>query len=417
MVASLDLSVELAVLLAAAVVLASVLISPLATRLGAPILLLFLGVGMLVGQDGPGGFAFDDFELVYDIGSIALAVILFAGGLGTRLTDIRVCWGPALLLATLGVAITAGVVGLAVWAAGMALAVALLLGAVIGSTDAAATFLLLQGRGIRLRGRVMETIVVESGLNDPMAIFLTLTLVTIVDAGGGTDTLSWALAGGFAQQIGIGAAAGLLGGLLLGWIVQRLELAQGLYGVLAFAAALTLFEGTQLAGGSGYLAVYLCGVLTMHRLEGRRRDELDITHGSLAWLSQILMFLLLGILVTPSQLAAETLAAAGVAAVLIFVARPMAVGLCLLPFRYTLKERLFIAWVGLRGAVPIFLAIMPVLSPGPVATDFFNIVFLVVIASLVLQGWTIPWLARRLDLEAPPDQAASTPADADPLRP
>ncbi|WP_462330388.1 potassium/proton antiporter [Thiohalocapsa halophila] len=417
MVASLDLSVELAVLLAAAVVLASVLISPLATRLGAPILLLFLGVGMLLGQDGPGGFAFDDFELVYDIGSIALAVILFAGGLGTRLTDIRVCWGPALLLATVGVVITAGVVGLAVWAAGMALAVALLLGAVIGSTDAAATFLLLQGRGIRLRGRVMETIVVESGLNDPMAIFLTLTLVTIVDAGGGIDTLSWALAGSFAQQIGIGAAAGLLGGLLLGWIVQRLELAQGLYGVLALAAALALFEGTQLVGGSGYLAVYLCGVLTMHRLDGRRRDELDITHGSLAWLSQIVMFLLLGILVTPSELAAEALAAAGVAAVLIFVARPVAVGLCLLPFRYTLKERLFIAWVGLRGAVPIFLAIIPVLSPGPVATDFFNIVFLVVIASLVLQGWTIPWLARRLDLEAPPDQAAGTPADADPLRP
>jgi cell volume regulation protein A len=242
-------------------------------------------------------------------------------------------------------------------------------------------------------------------------------LATIVDAGGGTDTLSWALAGSFAQQIGIGAAAGLLGGLLLGWVVQRLELAQGLYGVMALAAALTLFEGAQLAGGSGYLAVYLCGVLTMHRLDGRRRDELDITHGSLAWLSQILMFLLLGILVTPHELGTAMLAAAGVAAVLIFIARPVAVGLCLLPFRYRLKERLFIAWVGLRGAVPIFLAIIPVLSPGPVATDFFNIVFLVVIASLVLQGWTIPWLARRLELEAPPDRAAGTPAEADPLRP
>jgi cell volume regulation protein A len=373
MTASLDLTLDLAVLLAAGVVLVSVVVSPLATRLGAPILLLFLGVGMLVGQDGPGGFAFDDFELVYDIGSIALAVILFAGGLGTRLQDIRVSVGPALSMATLGVAVTAGVVGLAAWLAGMPLFVALLLGAVIGSTDAAATFLLLQGRGIRLRGRVMETIVVESGLNDPMAIFLTLTLVAIVDAGGGVESLSWALAGSFAQQIGIGALAGLAGGLALGLLVDRLRLADGLYGVLALAAALALFEATQLAGGSGYLAVYLCGVLAMHRVRDERRQELDITHGTLAWLSQILMFLLLGLLVTPSELGAEVLPAAAVAAVLIFIARPVAVAVCLAPFRYRFKERLFIAWVGLRGAVPIFLAIVPVLSPGPIETNFFNL--------------------------------------------
>jgi NhaP-type Na+/H+ and K+/H+ antiporter len=415
MTASLDLTLELAVLLATGVVLLSVVVSPLATRLGAPILLLFLGIGMLAGQDGPGGYVFNDFDLVYDLGSIALAVILFAGGLGTRAADIRVCIGPALSMATLGVMVTAGVVGLAGWLAGMPLFVALLLGAVVGSTDAAATFLLLQGRGIRLRGRVMETIVVESGLNDPMAIFLTLTLVTIVDAGGGVDSLSWALAGSFAQQIGIGALAGVAGGLGLGLLVNRLRLAAGLYGVLALAAALALFEATQLAGGSGYLAVYLCGVLTMQRVTDAHRQELDITHGSLAWLSQILMFLLLGLLVTPSDLGAEALHAAGVAAVLIFIARPVAVAVCLAPFRYRLRERLFIAWVGLRGAVPIFLAIIPVLSPGPIDTDFFNVVFLVVIASLVLQGWTIPWLARRLDLETPP--TAGEPADADPLRP
>ncbi len=415
MIASPDLSLDVAVLLTAAVVLLSVLMSPLATRLGAPILLFFLAVGMLVGQDGPGGFEFNDFELVYDIGSLALAVILFAGGLGTRLADIRACWGPALLLATLGVVITAGVVGLAVWAAGVSLFVALLLGAVIGSTDAAATFLLLQGRGIQLRGRVMETIVVESGLNDPMAIFLTLTLVAVVDAGGTGADLSWALlAGSFVQQIGIGVAAGGLGGLLLGLTVRRLQLAAGQYGVVALASALALFEATQLAGGSGYLAVYLCGVLTMHRAHDSRRAELDITHGSLAWLSQILMFLLLGILVTPSELLGEALTAAGVAAVLIFIARPVAVAVCLAPFRYRFREGVFIGWVGLRGAVPIFLAIIPVLSPGPLDTTFFDVVFLVVIASLVLQGWTIPWLARRLQLEAP---SVDSPAEADPLRP
>jgi cell volume regulation protein A len=294
---------------------------------------------------------------------------------------------------------------------------ALLLGAVIGSTDAAATFLLLQGRGIRLQGRVMETIVVESGLNDPMAIFLTIVLVSVVDAGIGADALSWDLAGTFALQIGVGALAGIAGGLLLALLINRLPLATGLFGVLGLSGALTLFEATQLVGGSGYLAVYLCGVLVMDRIRGERRTELDITHGSLAWLSQIVMFLLLGLLVTPHELASETMAAAGVALVLIFVARPFAVAIGLAPFRYTLKERLFIAWVGLRGAVPIFLAIIPVASPGPIDDDFFNIVFLVVIASLLLQGWTIPWLAGRLGLQmqdAAPDAIAPS-AHADSL--
>ncbi|MCF7991158.1 MAG: potassium/proton antiporter [Thiohalocapsa sp.] len=413
MAESLDLTVDLSVLLVACLVLISVLLSPLATRLGAPILLLFLGIGMLVGQDGPGGFEFNDYDLVYDIGSIALAVILFAGGLGTRVRDIRVCWGPALVMATIGVALTAGIVGVSVWLFGMPLLLALLLGSVVGSTDAAATFLLLQGRGIRLRGRVMETIVVESGLNDPMAIFLTLVLVSLVDAGAGVDALSWDLAGSFALQIGVGALTGIAGGLLLALLINRLPLATGLFGVLGLAGALALFQGTQLFGGSGYLAVYLCGVVVMDRIGGERRSELDITHGSLAWLSQILMFLLLGLLVTPHELTSEALAAAGVAFLLIFVARPLAVAIGLAPFRYTPKERLFIAWVGLRGAVPIFLAIIPVVSPGPVDDNFFNIVFLVVIASLVLQGWTIPWLARRLDLQAPDEPGGEEAPAAD----
>lgn len=391
-------SLELVLFAAAGLVLLSVLASPLATRLGAPILLIFLAIGMLVGQDGPGGVAFDDFHLAYHVGSIALAVILFAGGLGTRVDDVRVCWGPALALATLGVALTAAVVGGTLWLFGVPLLVALLLGSVIGSTDAAATFLLLQGRGIRLKGRVMETIVVESGLNDPMAIFLTVVFVSLVDTGG--QGPSWDLALTFVRQLGIGALAGVLGGLVLAWLIARLQLAEGLFAVLALAGALALFGGIQLLGGSGYLAVYLCGVVLMHPLDGERRHELDVTHGSLAWLSQILMFLMLGLLVTPHQLTGEVMWAAGVAFVLIFLARPLAVAVTLAPFRFTLRERIFIAWVGLRGAVPIFLAIIPVVSPGPIGVNFFNVVFMVVIASLLLQGWTIPWLARRLDLEA-----------------
>ncbi|RKT44199.1 potassium/proton antiporter [Thiocapsa rosea] len=399
-------SLELFLLMASGLVLLSVLMSPLAIRLGAPILLIFLGIGMLVGQDGPGGYAFDDFELAYHVGSIALAVILFSGGLGTRVRDIRVSWGPALMLATFGVVITAAVVGVSIWLLGVSLLVALLLGAVIGSTDAAATFLLLQGRGIKLKGRVMETIVVESGLNDPMAIFLTIVLVSFVDAGGAE--LSWALGVTFALQLGVGAIAGLLGGLILAWLINRLDLASGLFAVLALSGAMALFGGTQLIGGSGYLAVYLCGVVLMDRVSGLRREELNITHGSLAWLSQILMFLMLGLLVSPHQFTGEIMHAAGVAFLLIFIARPLAVAVSLAPFRFSLQERIFISWVGLRGAVPIFLAIIPVVSPGPVDVNFFNVVFMVVIASLVLQGWTIPWLARRLDLEEKREAPAST---------
>ncbi len=335
---ALDVSstLEWSLLAGAGLVVLSVLVSPLANRTGAPILLIFLGIGMLAGQDGPGGFEFNDFVLAYDVGSVALAVILFAGGLGTQLADIRVCWGPALVLATLGVFITAGVVGIAVWLFGVPFWLALLLGAVIGSTDAAATFLLLQGRGIRLRGRVTETIVVESGLNDPMAIFLTIALVGFVSAGGGA--LSWTLAQTFALQLGVGALAGILGGLALAATINRLPLASGLSAVLALAGALALFGGTQLLGGSGYLAVYLCGTVLMERTAAAHREELQVTHASLAWLSQIVMFLLLGVLVTPHQLTGEVLAAAGVAGVLLFIARPLAVALCLAPFAYSRNE-------------------------------------------------------------------------------
>jgi NhaP-type Na+/H+ and K+/H+ antiporter len=398
---------ELALLGVGGLVLLSVVVSPLASRLGAPILLVFLGIGMLVGEDGPGGVVFDNFQVANNLGSVALAVILFAGGLGTRVRDIRVTWGPALVLATLGVALTAAVVGVSAWLVGVPLLVGLLLGAVVGSTDAAATFLLLRGRGIVLKGRVIETIVVESGLNDPMAIFLTVTLVSFVAAGGAT--LSPDLLRTFSLQLGFGAAGGLLGGLVLAWLGRRLHLARGLRAVMALAGALALFAAVQIAEGSGYLAVYLCGVVLMDRTDEAHREELDITHASLAWLSQILMFLMLGLLVTPHELLGEILVSVGVAFVLIFIARPIAVAVCLAPFRFDLRERLFIAWVGLRGAVPIFLAVIVVASQGPIGVNFFNVVFLVVIASLILQGWTVPWMARRLRLEASP--GASPAAD------
>ena len=273
--------IELWLLIGAGLVLFSVLVSPLATRLGAPILLIFLGIGMLVGQDGPGGLEFNDLHLAYDVGSIALAVILFAGGFGTGVEDIRVCWGPALTLATLGVVLTAAVVGAWCRLLGVPLMVALLLGSVVGSTDAAATFLLLQGRGIRLRGRVMETIVVESGLNDPMAIFLTVVFVAMVDSGGGSHTSD--LLQTFLQQLGIGALGGILGGLVLGWLVSRLHLANGLFAVLALSGALALFGGVQLLGAAATSPSSLRCTADASAAWGAPRG-LDVTHGSLAWL-------------------------------------------------------------------------------------------------------------------------------------
>lgn len=384
-------------LVCAALVFASILLTPLSARIGAPLLLLFLILGMLFGAQGPGGIEFDDFSLAFNIGSVALAIILLSGGLDTTMGEIRKASAPAFVLATLGVVLTAAVVGAsAAWLFNVPITQGLLLGAVVGSTDAAATFLLMQQRGIQLRGRVRETILVESGINDPMAIFLTLTFVFLVDSG---IALSWSvipdLLPDLALQLGIGALIGLVGGRALAWFVDRFNLPIGLYPPFVLAGALTLFAGTQLAGGSGYLAIYLCGIMVTAYTR-RSTERIRHFHEALAWLSQIVMFLMLGLLVIPGDLGILLGPALAMAAILIFVARPLAVLLCLAPFRFQFREQLYIGWVGLRGAVPIFLSIIPVISPGPTTESFFNIVFVIVIASLVLQGWTIPVVAHWL---------------------
>jgi cell volume regulation protein A len=386
-------------LLGAALVFASILLTPLSTRVGTPLLLIFLAVGMLMGENGPGGVLFDDFTLAYELGSIALALILFSGGLDTPKTDIRKAAAPALVLATLGVVLTATGIGIvAAWVFNWSLTQGLLLGAVVGSTDAAATFLLLQQRGILLKGRVRETILVESGLNDPMAIFLTIAFVSLVDQG---IAFSWSLAPGLLPrlglQFGVGAVAGLAGGRILAWSIDRIPLPTGLYPPFALAGALALFAATQLAGGSGFLALYLCGIV-LRSYVNYPAERIINFHEALAWLSQIVMFLMLGLLVTPRHLGATLVPALIIAAVLMFAARPLAVVLCSAPFGFSLREIGYIGWVGLRGAVPIFLAIIPVISPGPTTESFFNVVFVVVIASLLLQGWTIPLVARWLGI-------------------
>ncbi|NJM13521.1 MAG: potassium/proton antiporter [Synechococcaceae cyanobacterium SM1_2_3] len=391
-------------LLTGTLFLMSVLASAITARLGVPLLLVFLALGMLAGEDGPGGIHFEDVETTYLIGTVALSVILFNGGLCTDIGSFRVGLWPALWLSTVGVVVTAAITGLAAawflqlhWLEGM------LIGAIVGSTDAAAVFAILHSHGLQLKQRVDATLQIESGINDPMAIFLTLILVQLLAAGG--DSLQWSVVTHFIQQMGIGGAAGLGGGWGLAWLINRIALTPGLYPLLAFSGALLIFGATAVAGGSGYLAVYLAGLMLGNR-PLQSVNNIRRFHDGLAWLSQIGMFLILGLLVTPHRLPPLALSSLLIAAVLILAARPVAVALCLLPFRFAWREQLFVCWVGLRGAVPIILALFPWLAGLEHYRLYFDVAFFVVLLSLVIQGWTVAPMARLLKLEIPPTSVA-----------
>jgi cell volume regulation protein A len=377
----------------------SFLLVPLSDKIGAPVLLLVLVAGMLVGEDGPGGVHFDDFSLAFTFGSLALAIILFVGGLETRLDALRGSKLPASILATAGVVLTALCVGLAATVIlDIPLEYGLLLGAVVGSTDAAATFLLIRQQDVGLPERLENTLILESGINDPMAIFLTVAFTGVVNAGDGVAFDSLA---GFLPllvlQLGIGAGAGYVGGRALTSLFNSLSLPGGLYPAMTVAGALSVFSATAMLGGSGFLAVYVAGVVIRARLERPVENILNFGE-ALQWLSQIALFLMLGLLVTPSDLLDGLPGALAVAAVLMFVARPLAVACTVSWLSFTARELIYLGWVGLRGAVPIFLAIMPVVAEGPVPVAFFNVVFVIVVASLVIQGWTIAPSARWLGL-------------------
>jgi cell volume regulation protein A len=391
-------------LFGSALVVVSVLAGRLSNRTGAPLLLVFLALGMLAGEDGPGGVVFDDFNATYIVGSTALAIILFDGGLRTPRASFRVALWPSLWLATVGVIVTAGLTGaVAMWLLGLTWLPALLLGSIVASTDAAAVFFLLRQHNMRLRERVGATLEVESGINDPMAIFLTLLCVELLQAGvgSGTELPFWHIVGSFAQQFLGGLAVGTAGGFALLALINRIVVAPGLYPILAVAAALFLFSGAQALGTSGYLAVFLAGLVVGNH---RHRATLSISrfHDGLAWLGQIVMFVMLGLLVTPSQLLPSLPGYLILAVFLILIGRPIAVYLCLLPFRFQWQERLYIAWIGLRGAVPIFLGTIPVLAGIESGPAFFGFAFVVVLSSLVVQGWTVAPVARWLDLQLPP---------------
>ncbi|QQP87665.1 potassium/proton antiporter [Skermanella sp. TT6] len=393
-------SINLIILVAAALLLVSIFTSLISFRIGAPLLLIFLGVGLAAGEDGIGGIDFDNTPAAFLIGSVALAIILFESGFDTRFSSYRAAAWPALTLATAGVVATTALVGTAArYALGLPWQEALLVGAIVSSTDAAAVFFLLRVGGITLRDRVRSTLEIESGTNDPMSIFLTIALVELIAAGGAESP--WDLLLMFATQIGGGVLFGLAGGWLLILAINRIRLEQGLYPVVSLSLALFIFAVAGTLGGSGFLAVYVAGLIAGNaKLRGAQ--SLRRFHNGLTWLSQIVMFVMLGLLATPSQFPELLAPAALLALVLILVARPLAVWLCLAPFRFTANETTFIAWVGLRGAVSILLAIVPTLFGLPDGQTYFNIAFLIVLMSLLVQGWTIRPLAHWLKLIVPP---------------
>ena len=387
-------------LVATALVFLAAFSSLIAFRFGAPLLLLFLTIGLGAGVDGL-GIEFSNFPLAYVVGSLALAVVLFDSGYGTSLQSFRLSAAPALTLATFGVLLTTFLLGLAAHLLfGFSYLEGLLLGAILASTDAAAVFFLLRIGGINIRDRVRSTLEVESGTNDPMAIFLAIALVELISNGSGSEGLSLELLKLFVEQMGIGLILGLAGGASIALILRRLHIEQGLAPIFMLALALMIFSFTGMIGGSGFLAVYVAGIYA-----GSRKLPATVAikrfQDGMTWLAQIIMFLVLGLLATPSQFPEILLPAVLLALFLVFVARPIAVWLCLLPFDFTQRETGFIAWVGLRGAVSILLGIVPVIGSMENGETFFNTAFIVVMISLVLQGWTIKPLAKRLGLIIP----------------
>ena len=386
-------------LVGAVLIFASIMASTLSARLGVPLLLLFLVVGMLAGEEGILGIEFSQYAIANFVGQAALACILLDGGLRTSFKSFRVGLKPAITLATWGVLATVMILGVFVtWLLDVDWRFGLLLAAIVGSTDAAAVFSLLRNGGVKLNDRVQATLELESGANDPLAILLVTGLIALnVDPAGQT---ALGFLGLLLQQLSFGLGMGLFFGYFLSRLLPKIHLAEGMYAILILSAGLAVFAATNLLGGSGFLAVFIAGILIgNHKV--RSTEHVMRVMDSFAWLSQAVLFVVLGLLVTPSNVLEVWPYSVAIAAFMILVARPIAVYTSVLPFKFKNKEIGFISWVGLRGAVPITLAMLPVIAGVDNAFMLFDIAFGVVVLSLVLQGTTIPFMANLFKVRIP----------------
>lgn len=397
-------AVDVVLLIGSVLLLLGIASSKISARLGVPVLVLFLLVGMLAGEEGLGRIQFNDYSVAHAVGTVALAIILFDGGLSTPIESIRAVWKPSVALATFGVFVTAGVTGLAAsWILGVSWLEGLLLGSIVGSTDASAVFAVLRTGGITLPTKLAATLEVESGSNDPMAIFMTIGCIQVLTGkmSSGADLLLL-----FGLQTVVGVLAGLAIGFAAVWIVNRIRLeASGLYPILVASFGLLSYGVAVAMGGSGFLAIFLAGIVIGNRPLAYQRS-IRLFHDAGAWLAQIAMFVVLGMLSFPSQLLQAAPKGLLIAVVMMFVARPAAVFLCAPWFRFDWREMTLLSWVGLKGAVPITLAIFPLIYDVGNAALIFNVVFFIVVLSALVQGWSLApvagWLGLRLPTEPPP---------------
>lgn len=406
------ITLELIFLAVALLLLISVIASKASGRLGVPALILFLVIGMLAGSDGPGGIYFDDYEVAQQLGILALIFILFSGGLDTDWGSVRPVLWEGLTLATVGVFLTALLVGaFTVFILDFTWLQGLLVGAIVSSTDAAAVFAIMRSRGVGLKGNLKPLIELESGSNDPMAVFLTTALVSMLQSG---DQSPWSLIPMLLQQMGLGVLLGYLFGRGMVWLVNRLDLEyDGLYPVLTIGLVLLTYSATTLLTGNGFLAIYVAGIVMGNSYLIHKRT-LRRFHDGLAWLMQIAMFLTLGLLVFPSRLPVVIGAGLLISAFLILVARPLAVLVTMLPFRMAPREMAMVGWVGLRGAVPIILATFPLLAGIDQVGIIFDLVFFIVLTSVLIQGTSIPLMARWLRVDVPQRQRTRAPLEFEP---
>ncbi|HRY75591.1 MAG TPA: potassium/proton antiporter [Methanoregulaceae archaeon] len=393
------IAIEYVLASAAVLILFSIIANKVSGRLGLPALLIFILVGMLAGSEGPGGIYFDDPFIAQSIGVVGLALILFSGGLDTRWTEVRPVLTRGLALSTAGVAITALIVSIAAdLLLGFTPLEGFLLGAIVSSTDAAAVFSILRSRRASLKGELRPLLEFESGSNDPMAIFLTIGAISLIML---PQTSFFSLVPLFVQQMAVGGLLGYGMGKGAAWLINAVKLEyEGLYAVLTLASALLIYSLSTILGGNGFLAAYTAGLVIGNSAIVHRKS-LTRFHEGIAWLMQITLFLTLGLFVFPSGLLPVLVPGIIISVVLIFVARPVAVYLSLLPWTMKKNEKLMISWVGLRGAAPIVLATFPLIAGVPQAHVFFNLVFFMVIASALLHGTSIPFVAKHLGLSAP----------------